>query len=114
MVSVIPDTLPDRGDVVFDNKDMLFVEHKIDKLNNLKVTGGSEFAKPYLEAVKEMGGIDKMKMLIKSDHYAARSFYMNVWHEGRYSRTMSDILNRILFGKVDFKRASSVYYVINS
>lgn len=114
MKSIIPDSLPDRNDVMFDNNDMLFIEHKIDKLNYLKVTGGREFAKPYLEAVKEMGGIEKMSMLIKSDRYAARSFYMSVWHEGRYDRTMSDILDRVLYGKIDYKRAARAYYAINS
>lgn len=110
----IPDALPDRGDVMLENKEMLFIEHKIDKLNNLKVTGGREFAKPYLDALKEMGGEERMKLLMKADHYTARSYYMNVWHEGRYSRTMTDLLNRVLYGKVDSKRAGSVYYAINS
>ena len=114
MKTVIPDSLPDRNDVMFDNNEMMFIEHKIDKLNGLKVTGGREFARPYLDAVKEMGGIDKMSMLIKSDRYAARSFYMSVWHEGRYARTMSDILNRVLYGKIDYKRAAHAYYAINS
>lgn len=114
MRTVIPDSLPDRNDVMFDNNEMMFIEHKIDKLNGLKVTGGREFAKPYMDAVKEMGGIDKMSMLIKSDRYAARSFYMSVWHEGRYKRTMSDILNRVLYGKIDYKRAAHAYYAINS
>ena len=114
MKSVIPDSLPDRNDVMFDNNDMLFIERKIDKLNGLKVTGGREFAKPYMDALKELGGIDKMSVLIKADHYAARSFYMNVWDEGRYDRTMSGILNRVLYGKIDYKRAGSAYYAINS
>jgi hypothetical protein len=114
MKTVIPDSLPDRNDVMFDNNEIMFIEHKIDKLNGLKVTGGREFAKPYLDAVKEMGGKDKMSMLIKSDRYAARSFYMSVWHGGRYDRTMSDILDRILYGKIDYKRAGSAYYAINS
>ena len=55
MKSVIPDSLPDRNDVMFDNNDMLFIERKIDKLNGLKVTGGREFAKPYMDALKELG-----------------------------------------------------------
>lgn len=114
MKTHIPDALPDRGDVMFENKEMLFIEHKIDKLNNLKVTGGREFAKPYLDALKEMGGDDRMKVLMKADHYTARSYYMNVWHDGRYSRTMTDLLDRVLYGKVDSKRAGSVYYAINS
>ena len=114
MKSVIPDSLPDRNDVMFDNNDMLFIERKIDKLNGLKVTGGREFAKPYMDALKELGGIDKMSVLIKADHYAARSFYMNVWDEGRYDRTMSGILNRVLYGKIDYKRAGSAYYAINN
>ena len=83
-------------------------------VNGLKVTGGREFAKPYLDALKEMGGMDKMSVLIKADHYAARSFYMRTWHEGRYDRTMSDILNRVLYGKIDYKRADRAYYAINS
>ena len=114
MKSVIPDTLPDRGDVMLENEDMMFIVHKIDKLNDLKVTGGREFATPYLAAVKEMGGKEKMTMLVRADHYAARSFYMSVWHEGRYSRNMSDILNKVLYKKVDYARAGRVYYTINS
>lgn len=110
----IPDTLPDRGDVMLENKDIYFIEHKIDKLNNLKVTGGHEFAKPYLEALKVMGGEERMKMLMKADHYTARSYYMSVWHEGRYSRSMTDLLDKVLYGKVDSKRASRVYSAINS
>lgn len=110
----IPDALPDRGDVMLENKEMLFIEHKIDKLNNLKVTGGREFANPYLEGLRVLGGEERMKLLMKADHYTARSYYMNVWHEGRYSRTMTDLLDRVLYGKVDSKRAGSVYYAINS
>ncbi len=110
----IPDALPDRGDVMLENKEMLFIEHKIDKLNNLKVTGGWEFANPYLEGLRVLGGEERMKLLMKADHYTARSYYMNVWHEGRYSRTMTDLLDRVLYGKVDSKRAGSVYYAINS
>lgn len=114
MQSVVPDGMPDRGDVVLDNSDMMFIEHKIDKLNNLKVTGGREFARPYLEALKEIGGQDRMKILMKADHYTARSYYMNVWHNGRYNRTMIDLLDRVLHGKVDSKRAGCVYYAINN
>lgn len=114
MKSIIPDVLPDRGDVILDNMEMLLFEHKIDKLNNLKVTGGQEFARPYLFALKEMGGKDKMLMLINADRYAARSFYMTDWNEGRYNRTMSEILNRVLYSKVDIKRANLVYYIINN
>ena len=114
MKAVIPDSLPDRNDVMIDHNDMMFIEYKIDKLNGLKVTGGREFAKPYLDALKEMGGMDKMSVLIKADRYAARSFYMNVWDEGRYDRTMSGILNSVLYGKIDYKRAGSAYYAINS
>lgn len=114
MKAHFPDALPDRGDVMFENKEMLFIEHKIDKLNNLKVTGGKDFAKPYLEALKDMGGEERMKLLIKADSYTARSYYMNVWHEGRYNRTMTDLLDRVLYGKVDSNRSGYVYYAINS
>lgn len=113
MKPVIPDSMPDRKDVMFDNNEMMFIEYKIDELNALKVTGGREFAKPYLKAVKEMGGIDKMSELIKADHYAARSFYLNTWQKGRYDRMMVDILDRILYGKIDYKRAERTYYAIN-
>lgn len=114
MKVIFPDVLPDRGDVMSENIDMMFIEYKIDKLNNLKVTGGREFARPYLDALQVMGGINRMELLIKADRYTARSYYMNVWNGGRYSRTMTDLLDRVLYGKVDSKRASRVYYAINS
>ena len=114
MKTILPDSLPDRGDVMFDNVQMMFIEHKIDRLNNLGVTGGKEFAVPYLDALKELGGEDRMRMLLKADLYTARSYYKNVWHDGRYSRTMINLLDRALYGKVDSKRANSVYYAINN
>ena len=109
----IPETLPNRGDVVFENKDMMFVEHKIDKLNGLQVTGGKEFAKPYIEKVRALQNDGSIKKLNDSDRYSRRSFYLDYLHKGRYGRTMEDILNRVLYGKVDYKRASRVYYAIN-
>jgi len=114
MKAILPDSLPDRGDVMLENKQMMFIEHKIDKLNDLKVTGGREFAKPYLEALKELGGEERMKLLMKADRYTARSYYMTVWQDGRYSRTMIGLLDSALYGKVDNKRSDHVYYAINS
>jgi hypothetical protein len=111
---VIPDTMPNRGNVMLDPGDVMFIEHKIDKLNELQVTGGKEFAKPYLDEVQLMRNNGTIKMLIQADGYTRRSFYLNYLPKGKYVRTMDDILNKILFGKVDYKRADSVYYAINS
>ena len=113
MHPIIPDELPDRGDVMIDFKDMMFIEHKIDKLNNLQVTGGKEFAKPYLEKIKEMQLNGIVDLLIRSDIYTRRSFYLKGAPIGRYCRAMEDVLNEVLYGKVDNKRASRVYYAIN-
>ena len=113
MHPIIPDELPDRGDVMIDFKDMMFIEYKIDKLNNLQVTGGKEFAKPYIEKIKEMQFNGIVDLLIKSDIYTRRSFYLKDAPVGRYGRTMEDVLNKVLYGKVDYKRASRVYYAIN-
>lgn len=113
MHPIIPDELPDRGDVMIDFKDMMFIEYKIDKLNNLQVTGGKEFAKPYMEKIKEMQLNGIVDLLIRSDIYTRRSFYLKGAPVGRYGRTMEDVLNKVLYGKVDYKRASRVYYVIN-
>jgi len=113
MHPIIPDALPDRGDVMIDSKDMMFIEHKIDKLNNLQVTGGKEFAKPYLEKIKEMQLNGIVDLLIRSDIYTRRSFYQKGAPIGRYGRAMENVLNKVLYGKVDYKRASRVYYAIN-
>lgn len=111
--SMIPDSLPDRGDVMLENKDMMFIEHKIDKLNYLKITGGKEFAKPYLDIVHSLDNNGSIKKLITSDKYTRRSFYLDYYPKGRYGRTMEDVLNKVLYGKVDYNRADQVYYAIN-
>lgn len=111
---IIPDTLPDRGDVMLENKDMMFIEHKIDKLNNLGVTGGREFAKPYLDLVHSLENDGSITRLIDSDKYIRRSFYLDYFPKGRYDRAMEDVLNKVLYGKVDYNRACQVYYAINS
>lgn len=112
MTSIFPQTLPNRRDILFDNEDMMFLEHKIDKLNNLQVTGG-EFAKRYLEEEKRMKENGIVHTLIQSDIYMQRSFYLNYIPKGRYDWVMEDLLNKILYGKVDQKRADQVYYAIN-
>ena len=112
MLAIFPKTLPNRGDVLLDNEDMMFLEHKIDKLNNLQVTGG-EFAKRYLEEEKRMKENGIVHTLIQSDIYMQRSFYLNYIPKGRYDWVMEDLLNKILYGKVDQKRADQVYYAIN-
>ena len=48
-----------------------------------------------------------------SDKYTCRSFYLKYLCKGRYVRTMEDVLNRVLYGKVDYDRASRVYDAIN-
>lgn len=110
--SVIPESLPDRGDVWIDFEDKMFVEHKIDKLNNLNVTG-KDFATQYLDEVHAMTKNGSIKMLIRSDVYVQRSFYLDYSPKGRYSRIMENLFDRILYSKVDNARASHVYYAIN-
>lgn len=111
---VIPESLPDRSDVLFENDDKMFVSTKIDALNYWQVTGGKEFAKPYLDAVHRLQGDGTLDRLFQSDRYIHRSFYLGQIFKGRCARTMEDILNNVLYGKVDIRRASDVYNVINS
>lgn len=113
MLAIFPKTLPNRGDVLFDNEDMMFLEHKIDKLNYLQVTGG-EFAKRYLEEEKRMKEKGIVHTLIQSDIYIRRSFYLDYLPKGRYDRAMEDLLNKLLYSKVDQMRAGQVYYAINA
>ena len=51
---------------------------------------------------------------VKTDEYIRRSFYLNGLFKGRYIRTMEDVLNRVLYNKVDYERAGRVYYAINN
>ena len=113
MLTIFPKTLPKRGDVLLDNEDMMFLEHKIDKLNNLHVTGG-EFAKRYLEEEERMKEEGIVHTLIQSDIYMRRSFYLEYIPKGRYDRAMEDLLNKLLYSKVDQMRADQVYYAINA
>ena len=113
MKTIIPNSLPDRGDVMIEFDDMLFISHKIDKLNNFQVTGGKEFAKPYLEAVEQLRKDGTLVRLNQSDQYVRRSFYLNGAPKGRYGREMENVLNKVLYGKVDRKRADRVYWAIN-
>ena len=113
MGTIFPDTMPDRGDVLIDSEDMMFIEHKIDELNNLQVTGRKEFARPYLDAVHSLKNDGTITRLFKVDAYIRRSFFLNGLPKGRYIRTMENVLNRVLYGKVDYERARRVYYAIN-
>lgn len=110
--SVIPESLPDRGDVWIDFDDKMFVGHKIDRLNDLNVTG-RDFATQYLEEVHEMAKNGSIKMLIRSGMYVQRSFYLDYPTLGRYSKIMENLFDRILYSKVDSARAGHVYYAIN-
>lgn len=112
MKSVIPSSLPDRGDIWIDFEDKMFVEHKIDRLNDLNVTG-RDFATQYLDEVHNMSKDGVIKMLIQSGVYVQRSFYLTYPPKGRYSRKMENLFDRILYGKVDGVRAGRVYYAIN-
>ena len=112
MKSVIPRSLPDRGDIWIDFEDKMFVEHKIDRLNDLNVTG-RDFATQYLDEVHNMSKDGVIKMLIQSGVYVQRSFYLTYPPKGRYSRKMENLFDRILYGKVDGVRAGRVYYAIN-
>jgi DNA polymerase III delta prime subunit len=113
MKSIIPESLPDRGEVMLDDEDMILFSNKIDKLNNLQVTGGKEFAMPYVEAVRAMRKDGTLSRLKQSDQYVRRSFHLDYSPHGRYDRTMEAVFNKVLYGKVDYRRAGRVYYVIN-
>lgn len=110
--SVIPESLPDRGDVWIDFEDKMFVEHIIDRLNDLNVTGRN-FAKQYLDEVHVMAKNGAIRVLIRSGVYVQRSFYLDYSPKGRYSRIMENLFDRILYSKVDNARAEHVYYAIN-
>ena len=109
----IPESSPERGDVMIDFDDMLFISHKIDKLNDLRVTGGKEFAKPYLDSVRALRKDGTLERLNQSDIYVRRSFCLNGAPKGRYGRAMEDILNKVLYGMVDHQRMDRVYFAIN-
>ena len=113
MKTIIPASMPDRDDVMIDIEDMPLISHKIDKLNNLQVTGGKDFAKPYIEAVRTLRKEGTLDCLNQSDKYVRRSFYLSGAPKGRYGRAMEAVLNKVLYGKVDMKRADRVYYAIN-
>ena len=113
MHTVIPESLPDRGDVWIDFEDKMFVEHKIDKLNDLRVTG-RDFAKQYLEEVQEMKKNGAIGVLIRSGVYVRRSFHLDYCPNDSYNRVMGNLFDRILYGKVDRARAGRVYYAINN
>lgn len=113
MKTIFPDKIADRSDVLIDFEDMMLVGQKIDKLNNLQVTGRKEFAQPYLDTVHSLKNDGTITRLFKADEYIRRSFYLNGLSKGRYIRTMEDVLDRVLYGKVDYERARRVYYAIN-
>ena len=110
---IIPDSVSDRGEVMIDYDDMFFMSHKIDRLNSLKVTGGKEFAIPYLDEVRRLKQDGRMDIMIRSDKYVRRSFYLDYSPKGRFDLTMEDLLNKLLYGKVDYPRAAEVYNVVN-
>ena len=109
---IIPEALPDRGEVWIDFSDMMFIEHIIDELNNLKVTG-KDFVKSYLDEKRKLEEGGCIETLLRSDKYVRRSFYLNYTPLGRYGRAMTDVLDRVLYNKVDRARAGRVYYAIN-
>lgn len=113
MKRIIPDTIPDRGDVMIDYDYMMFVEHKIEKLSNLRVTGAKDFAIPYVNAVKALQKDGEITRLHKADEYITRSFYLASIANSRYIRQIENVLNNVLYGKVDYKRAEKVYNAIN-
>lgn len=113
MASIIPDACADRGDTWFNDIDMMFIEHKINELNDLQVLGSS-FARQYLAVVQPLcknGGLENM---IRSDMYVRRSFFINNWASNRYDRMMMNAINKALYGVVDKARLDRVYYIINS
>lgn len=113
MTLIIPDACADRGDTWFNDIDMMFIEHKIDELNDLQVLGSS-FARQYLAVVQPLcknGGLENM---IRSDMYVRRSFFINNWASSRYDRIMMNAINKALYGVVDKARLDRVYYIINS
>lgn len=114
LVEIFPNKLPIRGEVCLDNKYTIFIDHIIDKLNYHGVTGGKDFAIPYMEIVKPMYDSAEIENLITTDKYIQRSFYLNTIYDSRYNRTMMSIIDGILYGKVDIAKAGTVYYIINN
>lgn len=113
LIQIIPDSCPDRGDVFFDNMDMMFIEHKIDKLNYQHVLGGA-FAKQYLAEIQVLKKQGVIKDLIRADIYVRRSFFLDHVESRFYNQTMMNIIDRCLYGTVDKKRLNYVYHTINS
>lgn len=110
---IIPDVIEDRNDIFIESQKTLFITHKIEKINDLKLTGRKDFALPYLKEWEKLYNSGFIGKLIKSDKYVCRSFYFDSFQKLRYDRVMSDILDRILYKKVDYKRSNDVYNVIN-
>lgn len=69
MKTIFPDKIADRSDVLIDFEDMMLVGQKIDKLNNLQVTGRKEFAQPYLDTVHSLKNDGTITRLFKADEY---------------------------------------------
>lgn len=113
MDSIVPRALPDKGEVMIDFYDM-DIERKIDLLNNLKVTGGKEFAMPFEDKMSKMMADGSLEKLMKADYYIKRSFYHSSNPKGRYNRHIVSFIDSLLYGKVDVRRGTSVYQVINS
>ncbi|MGL5619087.1 MAG: hypothetical protein ACRDDC_05610, partial [Tannerellaceae bacterium] len=114
MKEIIPDELEDRGDVLIEEKDSLLIYHKIEGLNNLRLTGGKDFAIPYMAEWEKCFACGLVEKMIKSDRYIHRSFYLNYYTKQRYDRMMTNVLDLILYRKVDYKRAGKAYSAINN
>ena len=114
VAAIFPDTLPARGEVWFEPEQTMFVGHIIDKLNNLNVTGGDDFAIPYSSAVNKMLSVNTITNLCKDCKYIRRSFYLTRVFNSRYDRTMIGLMDKILYGKVGLDKADRVYHALNS
>lgn len=107
-----PDNLPEKGDIMLDYEKMMFIEHEIDKLDNLHVLG-ADFAKKYLTEVNSLIKSSQIFNMIKTDIYIRRSFFLQYVYNGRYLRMMNDIIDRILYSTIDKGKRDLVYDAIN-
>lgn len=111
--TIFPAELPDRGDVCISHKNMMFyIEPIIDKLNDLNVLG-REFAVPYEEELSEMWRMGTIDNACRADAYIQRSFFLAYAEGNRYGRLMRNVMNKLLYGRVDKNRCEDVFWAIN-
>lgn len=112
LASKFPVHCEDRADVMINSEDMLFVSNIVDKLNCLQVLGGN-FARRYLDKLKEYQVSHRDWQIITADRYVQRSFFLNYNANMRHVSYMLDIINHCLYGQIDQRRMDAVYDAIN-